>query len=205
MAATVFVIDDDASVREAIHRTVESVGLRAETFASPQEFLSTQLPQGPRCLVLDVRLPGSSGLDLQDELAKAKIEMPIIFITGFGDIPMSVRAMKGGAVEFLTKPFREQDLVDAIQLALEADRHRGEGHAGLDTLRQRFAGLSDRERQVMAMVVTGKRNREIAATLRLSEITVKKQRGRLMLKMEAKSVADLARMAERLGLPAYTS
>jgi FixJ family two-component response regulator len=202
--ATVFVVDDDMSVREAITGILRSVGLRAETFESPQEFLHHQAPSGPSCLVLDVRLPGLSGLDLQNELARANIDIPIIFITGYGDIPMTVRAMKAGAVEFLTKPFRDQDLLDAIQQALEHDRSRRRLHSDASTLRTRFLTLTQRERQVLELVVAGRMNKEIAAELGTAEITVKVQRGRVMRKMQADSVADLVRMAERLDIPRYT-
>jgi len=199
---TVFVIDDDVSVREAIEGMVRSVGLRAQTFAFTKDFLQTPLPDGPNCLVLDVRLPGVSGLDFQHELSKADIRIPIVFITGFGDIPMSVRAMKAGAVEFLTKPFRDQDLLDAIQHALEKDRMMRGQRSELAELRKRFETLTEREGQVMAMVVAGKLNREIAAVLGTSEITVKVQRSHVMRKMLAQSVIDLVRMAEKLEIRA---
>jgi FixJ family two-component response regulator len=195
---TVIVIDDDLSVRDAIAGMLKSVGLRAQTHASPQEFLRVGPPDGPNCLVLDVRLPGLSGLDFQQELAKANIRIPIIFITGFGDIPMTVQAMKAGAVEFLTKPFRDQELLDAIQHALEQDRALRLQRAELSTLRRRFDSLTEREGQVMAMVVAGKLNREIAAAFGTSEITVKVQRGAVMRKMQAASAIDLAKMAEKL-------
>jgi FixJ family two-component response regulator len=195
---TVIVIDDDLSVRDAIAGMLKSVGLRAQTHASPQEFLRAGPPDGPNCLVLDVRLPGLSGLDFQQELAKANIRIPIIFITGFGDIPMTVQAMKAGAVEFLTKPFRDQELLDAIQHALEQDRALRLQRAELSTLRRRFDSLTEREGQVMAMVVAGKLNREIAAAFGTSEITVKVQRGAVMRKMQAASAIDLAKMAEKL-------
>jgi RNA polymerase sigma factor (sigma-70 family) len=201
---TVFVIDDDVSVREAIEGMVKSVGLQAQTFESAQDFLRKPPIDGPNCLVLDVRLPGLSGLDLQHELTAADIQIPIIFITGFGDIPMTVRAMKAGAVEFLTKPFRDQDLLDAIQHALEQDRTMRQQRSELAALQQRFKSLTERERQVMLLVVAGKLNREIAAELGTSEITVKVHRGRLMRKMQAESVIGLARMAEKLGIRAPT-
>lgn len=200
---TIFVIDDDVSVRDAITGVVESVGLRAKTFKSARDFLRTSPPDGPNCLVLDVRLPGLSGLDFQRELARRDIRIPIVFITGYGDIPMSVQAMKAGAVEFLTKPFRDQDLLDAIQQALERDRALRQQRREVAVLRERFDILTERERQVMSRVVAGKLNKEIAAELGTSEITVKVQRGHVMRKMEAETVIDLVRMAHRLDqLPA---
>jgi FixJ family two-component response regulator len=199
---TVIVIDDDASVRDAIAGMLKSVGLRAQAFETTRDFVRTGVRDGPSCLVLDVRLPGLSGLDFQRELALANIAIPIVFITGFGDIPMTVRAMKAGAVEFLTKPFRDQDLLDAIAHALEVDRTMRRQSSELAALRQRFDTLTERERAVMAMIVAGKLNREIAAELGTSEITVKVQRGRLMHKMQARSPIDLARMAQQLGIGA---
>jgi FixJ family two-component response regulator len=196
--STVHVIDDDPSVRDAIAGMVKSVGLRVQTFESTQTFVRSGLTDGPNCLVLDVRLPGLSGLDFQNELIKANIHVPIVFITGFGDIPMTVRAMKAGAVEFLTKPFRDQDLLDAIHHALEQDRIARQGRIEFAGLRQRFETLTERERKVLAFVLAGKLNREIAVELGTSEITVKVQRSRVMHKLGAESVIDLARIAERL-------
>jgi FixJ family two-component response regulator len=195
---TVVVVDDDAAVREALQNLLHSVGLKVQLFGSVQEFLSKKRPDGPSCLVLDVRLPGQSGLDLQDELVKANIHLPVIFITGHGDIPMSVRAMKAGAVEFLTKPFRDQELLDAIQTALERDRARREQEHTVAALRLDFESLTPREREVMAHVVSGRLNKQIAGDLGLSEITVKVHRGNVMRKMHARSLADLVRMADRL-------
>jgi FixJ family two-component response regulator len=199
---TVFVIDDDISVREAVKRMLNSVGLGAETFASTQEFLDRAPSPGPNCLVLDVRLPRVSGIEFQSDLSKANIDIPIVFITGFGDIPMTVRAMKAGAVEFLTKPFRDQDLLDAIQRALAQDRIQGLRRAERADLRQRFQTLTKRECQVMALVVEGRPNREIATQLGTSEVTVKIHRGRVMRKMRARSIIDLAKMAQALGIAA---
>jgi FixJ family two-component response regulator len=196
----VFVIDDDAGVRSALQTLLRSVGLRVSTFGSPAEFLASQRPDGPSCLVLDVRLPGLSGLDFQAELTKAEIRVPIIFITGHGDIPMTVRAMKAGAVEFLSKPFRDQDLLDAVQLGLDRDRVRRESDKTVSGLQQAFRSLSAREQQVMPLVTSGLMNKQIAAEIGVSEITVKVHRGNVMRKMGAKSVADLVRMADALGL-----
>ena len=196
----VFVVDDDASMREALGGLVRLVGLQAETFGSAAEFLQSKLPDAPACLVLDVRLPGLSGLDFQTELAKAGIHIPIIFITGYGDIPMSVKAMKAGAVEFLTKPFREQDMLDAIQAALEKDRSRREHDRKTDELRSLFDSLTSREQEVIGYVTAGLMNKQIAAEIGVSEITVKVHRGNVMRKMGAKSLADLVRMADALGI-----
>jgi FixJ family two-component response regulator len=200
MQSIVFVIDDDASVRQALDRLLQSVGLQARVFGSTAEFLSAELPDVASCLVLDVRLPGVSGLDFQGELAKAKIRIPIIFITGHGDIPMSVRAMKAGAVEFLTKPLRDQELLDAIQVALNLDHTRRENETAASLLRTHYETLTSREREVMALVATGLMNKQIAAELNISEVTVKVHRGHVMGKMEARSLAELVRMAGILRL-----
>jgi FixJ family two-component response regulator len=196
----VFVIDDDASMRRALTNLFESVGLRVEVFGSAREMLQRKLPDVAGCLVLDIRLPGLSGLDFQNELAKANIHIPIIFMTGHGDIPMTVRAMKGGAVDFLTKPFRDQDMLDAVVMAIERDRKRREVEKVVMDLQALFGTLTSREREVLALVATGLMNKQIAAELGLAEITVKIHRGHIMKKMGARSLADLVRKAETLGI-----
>ena len=198
----VYVVDDDSSVREAIKSLIRSVGLRVETFGTAQEFLKSARPDAPGCVVLDVRLPGLSGLDLQRELAANGINLPVIFITGHGDIPMSVRAMKAGAFEFLTKPFRDQDLLDAIQQALERDRSARQQRSETAELRERFDSLTAREREVMGLVVSGLLNKQIAGELGTSEVTIKIHRSQVMKKMGAGSLAELVRMTEKLGIPA---
>jgi FixJ family two-component response regulator len=197
---TVIVIDDDDLVREAVCDLLRSIGLPTKPFASVPEFLKSKLPDGPSCLVLDVRLPGLSGLDFQSELNKSNIQIPIVFMTGHGDIPMTVRAMKGGAVDFLAKPFRDQDMLDAVQAAIERDRTRRQSATGTLKLRSAFDALTSREQEIMGFVTTGFMNKQIASEIGISEVTVKFHRGNLMRKMGAKSVAELVRMAEALGI-----
>jgi FixJ family two-component response regulator len=198
--STVLVIDDDPALRASVGRLLRSLGLDAQLFVSISDFLRSDPPDGPTCLVLDVRLPGKSGLDLQRELAAANRELPIIFITGHGDIPMSVQAMKGGAIEFLTKPFRDQDLLDAIRLGLSRDRTRRENEEALAALRERFESLSPREREIMIQVARGRLNKQIAGDIGIAEATVKVHRSRLMHKMKARSLPELSRMADKLTL-----
>jgi FixJ family two-component response regulator len=198
--AIVLIVDDDPSLREALSSLFRSVGLKVEVFASAPELLQTKLPDTASCLVLDIRLPKRSGLELQTELAKANVQIPIIFITAHGDVPMSVRAMKAGAVDFLTKPFRDQDLLDAVALALDRDRKRREIDRGVAELRNLFEALTPREREVMSLVTAGLMNKQIAGDLGVSEITVKIHRGNVLRKMRAKSLAELVRMAELLGI-----
>jgi FixJ family two-component response regulator len=198
----VFVVDDDAVVRESIEDLLQSVGLDVRLFASPEDFLQARCPDVPGCLVLDVRLPEQSGLDFQRKLVGTEKELPVVFITGHGDIPMSVRAMKSGAVEFLTKPFRDQDLLDAIQAAIARDRARRAGARVLVELRRRFAALTPREQDVMRQVVSGRLNKQVATDLNLSEARVKALRGQIMRKMHAETLAELVRIADRLGVTA---
>jgi|SRR5215471_13941454 len=198
--AVVLVVDDEPSVRDAMQRLFRSVGLRTEVFASASEFLQAKLEDGPRCLVLDVRLPGLSGLDFQAELTKAKIQIPIVFMTGHGDIPMTVKAMRAGAVEFLPKPFRDQDMLDAVRLALEQDRARRRDEKEVADLREKFAVLTPREQEVMGWVTAGLMNKQIAGEMKLAEITVKLHRANVMRKMGARSLADLVRMADVVGI-----
>jgi FixJ family two-component response regulator len=196
----IVVIDDDASMRQALDNLLKSVGFEVELFGSPQEFLQSGRPDRPGCIVLDIRFPGRSGLDMQRDLGQANARLPIIFITGYGDIPMSVRAMKAGAVEFLTKPFRDQDLLDAVGTALEEDRARRAGDLRLAELRGRFDMLTARERQVLSLVVAGRLNKQIAGELGVSEMTVKMHRRQVMRKMQATGVAQLVRLADQLGV-----
>ncbi|WP_035664961.1 response regulator transcription factor [Bradyrhizobium sp. Ec3.3] len=198
--AIVLVVDDDASMRAALTNLFESVGLQVEAFGSAAEILQADPPELPSCLVLDIRLPGSSGLELQSDLAKANIHTPIIFITGHGDIPMTVQAMKSGAVDFLTKPVREQDLLDAVQAAIERDRRRRDLEKTVSDLRSRFQSLTPRERDILPLVTSGLLNKQVAGELGLAEITVKIYRGQVMRKMRAKSLADLIKMSEALGI-----
>jgi FixJ family two-component response regulator len=200
-APTVFIIDDDRGMRQSIQDLVESVGLHAESFATGGEFLNRKRANDPSCLVLDVRLPQMSGLDFQRQLAEAGMQIPIIFVTAHGDVPMSVRALKSGAVEFLTKPFRDQDLLDAIQQALQRDRAERDRQAEIHDLQERYDALTAREQQVMALVVSGMLNKQIASEIGASEATVKVHRGHVMQKMQAGSVVDLVRMADKLKLP----
>ena len=197
---SVVIIDDDAEFRDSVARLLRSVALNIQQFSSVSDFLKADLPDGPTCLVLDVRMPGGSGLDLQRDLAAANRQLPIVFITAHGDIPMTVQAMKGGAIEFLTKPFRDQDLLDAVEAGLARDRARREGEKALDVLRERFDSLSTREREVMIQVTAGRLNKQIAADIGITESTVKVHRSHLMRKMKARSLPELSRMADMLKL-----
>jgi len=202
---TVLIIDDDSRMRAAMQRLLKTVGLHSESFATPKDFLHHKLPDGPSCLVLDVRLPGMSGLDLQSKLNEAGVQIPIIFITGHGDIPMTVKAMKSGAVEFLTKPFRDQDLIDAIQQALKTNVEMRQEQNETAQLQERYAKLTAREREVMRLMISGMISKQIASTLGTSEITVTVHRGQVMRKMQANSPVELGRIAEKLKLPTVTS
>jgi len=202
---TVVIVDDDSQIQESLGSLLRSIGLEVKSSTSVADFLKSGRPEGPTCLVLDVRLPDRSGLDLQRELLAARVHLPIIFITGYGDIPMSVQAMKGGAIEFLTKPFRDQDLLDAVQLGLAKDREQQNDEKEVAEFSRRFEALSPRERQVMARVVKGRLNKQIANDIGISEVTVKVHRGQVMRKMKAASLPDLARMADRIDLAAYGS
>jgi len=197
---SVVIIDDDAEFRDSVARLLRSVALNIQQFSSVSDFLKADLPDGPTCLVLDVRMPGGSGLDLQRDLAAANRQLPIVFITAHGDIPMTVQAMKGGAIEFLTKPFRDQDLLDAVEAGLARDRARREGEKALDVIRERFNSLSTREREVMIRVTAGRLNKQIAADIGITESTVKVHRSHLMRKMKARSLPELSRMADMLKL-----
>ena len=201
VAGVVFVIDNDPSIRAALEDLIGSIGLAVRLFASPKEFLASERPDAPGCLVLDVRLPGMSGLTFQKELARMGVDLPVIFVTGHGDVRMSVRAMKAGAVDFLVKPFRDQDLLDAIQVAIGRDRETRREAVQVAELRERYATLTSRERQILTLVVVGLANKQTAAELELSEMTVKVHRGQVMRKMQAGSVPELVRMADRLGMP----
>jgi FixJ family two-component response regulator len=200
----VFVVDDDASVRDALARALRTVGLEVESFGSTREFLQSKRPDAPGCIVLDVRLPGPSGIELQRELMKSNINLPVIFISGHGDIAMSVRAIKSGAIEFLTKPLWEQELLDAVNAGIERDRVRRKEATFLAELQQRYNSLTPREREVLALVVSGRPNKQIAAQLELSEVTVKVHRSQISRKMQATSVVDLVRMADKLGVSGET-
>ena len=201
----VFVIDDDASIREALSSLLRSVGMRVDVFPSAPEFVASSQPDAPCCLILDVRLPGASGLDFQAEVTKEHIKVPIIFITGHADVPMSVKAMKAGAVEFLTKPIREQDLLDAVRMALDRDRARRQHDSDMQELRANYDSLSHREREVMRLVVAGLMNKQAAAEIGISEVTLKVHRHNIMKKLHARSLADLVRMADSLGIPRWKS